>query len=96
MMKMKIKADKNDNNNNEEKKNHDNVNDNNDESELEPYYVADLSEFNYLKDRKTVHVPQKLKNGKIEERPIILLKVLNNFYALDLRMLSCRWSIING
>lgn len=52
--------------------------------EPEPYFVANISEFNNT-DRKTVHVPEIDKNGKENERPLILIKANNNFYALDLR-----------
>eukprot|EP00486_Rosalina_sp_Unknown_P007373 CAMPEP_0201572042 /NCGR_PEP_ID=MMETSP0190_2-20130828/15099_1 /ASSEMBLY_ACC=CAM_ASM_000263 /TAXON_ID=37353 /ORGANISM="Rosalina sp." /LENGTH=154 /DNA_ID=CAMNT_0047997339 /DNA_START=18 /DNA_END=478 /DNA_ORIENTATION=- len=54
------------------------------EPEPEPFYVAKLSDFNTT-DRKTVHVPEIDSNGKENERPIILIKKLNTFYALDLR-----------
>eukprot|EP01084_Bolivina_argentea_P167785 291113_1 len=53
-------------------------------SETEPVYVANLSDFNNT-DRKTVHVKEIDKNGKENDRPLIIIKVLNKFYALDLR-----------
>eukprot|EP00483_Globobulimina_turgida_P012736 UN12759 len=57
----------------------------NDDSGQEPVFVASLSDFNNT-DRKIVHITQILKkNGKKNERPIIILKVSNEFHALDLR-----------
>ena len=84
-MKYGQEEDANDNNkdkdNDDEKKN-DNAT--NDDDEPEPFFVANVSEFNNA-DRKTVHVPEIDKDGKRAERPLILVKAKNKFYALDLR-----------
>ena len=68
----------------EEEEEEDKDNDKDIQQETEPFFVAKLSEFN-ITDRKTVHVPEIDSNGKENERPIILIKKLNKFYALDLR-----------
>ena len=65
----------------EEKKDN---NDNNNNDEVEPVFVANIAEFSNT-DRKTVHVPEMDANGQQKERPIILIKANNTFYALDLR-----------
>ena len=63
----------------DEEKKEENAND-----EPEPIFVGNLSEF-MQSDRKTVHIPEIGKDGKEKERPLIVVKANNQFYALDLR-----------
>eukprot|EP01083_Nonionella_stella_P070460 188534_1 len=74
------KSDKDKNRDNEEKQNDNSMCN----SDPEPFFVANLSEFNNV-DRKVIHVPEIDKTGKANDRPILILKALNTFYALDLR-----------
>ena len=62
--------------------------------EPEPVFVANLSEFSNS-DRKTVHIPERGKDGKQKERPIIVVKANNHFFALDLRCYHVWWYILN-
>ena len=66
----------------DEEKKDDNDDEQNDD-EVEPVFVARIADFNRT-NRKTVHVPEIDEDGQQKERPIILVKANNTFYALDL------------